>query len=98
MTEKEFMRQVISLATELGWEYYHTHDSRRSPSGFPDLVLVRPHDRIICAELKTATGKVTEAQHGWLSTLGTVCEAYVWRPEQWDDIVSVLAYRKGGGA
>ena len=48
MTEKEFQRLVVDYATLHGWMHYHTHDSRRSTPGFPDLVLVR--ERIIFAE------------------------------------------------
>ena len=41
MTEREWQAQVVSAAQALGWTTYHTHDSRRSNKGWPDLVLVR---------------------------------------------------------
>ena len=41
MTEKKFQAAVLQIANMYGWLAYHTHDSRRSAPGFPDLVLVR---------------------------------------------------------
>jgi hypothetical protein len=76
---------------------YHTHDSRRSQAGFPDLVLVRP-PRLIFAELKTAKGRVSPAQGEWLEDLGHVAskvgpriEVAVWRPDDLQRIAEVLA-------
>ncbi len=52
--EKPFQAQVVELARLSGWLTYHTHDSRRSQSGFPDLVLVRaPVDPEQAAEVET---------------------------------------------
>jgi len=89
--EKEFLQQVRDLAKLCGWLVYHTYDSRRSPEGFPDLVLVRGN-RIIFAELKAAKGKVTPNQRVWLNALEKVqgVETYLWRPADWDEIVEAL--------
>jgi len=57
ITEKEWQAQVIKLATMLSWKVFHTHDSRRSTAGYPDLTLVR-RSRVVFAELKTDTGRV----------------------------------------
>lgn len=59
-SEAELQRMVTRLADTLGWTLqYHTHDSRRSQAGFPDLVLVHPgQGRIVYAELKTMKGVV----------------------------------------
>lgn len=90
-TEKSFMGAVIALANVLGWRCYHTHDSRRSEPGFPDLVLVRG-SRIICAELKTDRGKLSPAQDEWLALLrNTRAEVFVWRPSDWTEITKELA-------
>ena len=74
-----------------GWLCYHTHDSRRSEPGFPDIVMVRPPS-VLFAELKTDTGRVTPAQRMWLEALGRCpgIEAYVWRPSDFDAIVERL--------
>lgn len=99
-TEKEFAQALVDLARLLHWRVYRTYDSRRSPAGFPDLVLVR-NGRLIFAELKTAKGRLTADQTGWLAALGDVERAvdgwvekfvrvYVWRPSDWPQIEQVL--------
>lgn len=89
-TEKQFMAQVIELAKLRGWAHYHTHDSRRSEEGFPDLVLTR-RPRVIFAELKADRGKVTAAQRAWMDEL-RACgqEVYLWRPRYWPAIEKLL--------
>jgi hypothetical protein len=91
VSEAVFMAAVVKLAKEHGWSVYHTHDSRRSPSGFPDLVCVRGH---VCLawELKSADGIVTLQQAHWLQLLGQVTqvEAGVWRPAEWEAVVQRL--------
>ena len=59
---------VRELATLLRWRCYAVHDTRRSPPGWPDLVLCRPPE-IIFAELKTDRGGVPPAQREWLNDL-----------------------------
>lgn len=50
------MQSVVDAARLNGWLVYHTHDSRRSAEGFPDLVMLRL-SRMVVAELKTPTAK-----------------------------------------
>jgi len=88
-TEAAFLALVREVARGYGWTTYHTHDSRRSEPGFPDLVLVR--ERVVFAELKTVKGKVTPEQRVWLAALEGAGEVYVWRPTDWDAIHSALA-------
>ena len=81
MLEGELQRQVIELAQLLGWLCYHTHDSRRSAPGFPDLVLVHEQTgALVFAELKSNSGRVTPEQDRWLTALGRRHIAEVWRP------------------
>lgn len=98
ITEKQFMESVIELAKTCGWPcIYHTHDSRRSSAGFPDLVLIRP-PRIIFAEFKKdAKAKTTDAQDLWLAALAGCpgVEAYVWRPDDFPEIVRALKRPRG---
>jgi hypothetical protein len=96
MNEKTFMAQVMQLARVLGWRCYHTHDSRRSAAGFPDLVLVR--ERVIYAELKSDKGTLKHEQEEWLDALRTAGqEAWLWRPADWEDVVQVLTRKQPKG-
>ena len=89
LTEAQFAKQVIKLATLYDWHIYRTWLSIRSPSGYPDLTLVR--ERVIWAELKSDKGKVTPAQEQWIEWLrGAGAEVYVWKPSAMDDILEVL--------
>jgi len=59
ISEKEFMAQILQLAKLMNWTCrYHTHDSRESASGFPDLVLAR-EEQVVFAEIKK-TGNIAE--------------------------------------
>lgn len=90
--EKDFQGQVIMLAKLYGWLAYHTHDSRKSAAGWPDLGLCRP-PRLILAECKTDTGTVGYYQRQWLTALEACpgVETYIWRPAMWPEITAILA-------
>ena len=93
VSEKLLQQGIVQVARLLGYMVYHTHDSRGSEPGFPDLCLVRG-SRLIFAELKSAGGRVKPAQRTWLDALkATGAEAYIWRPADWFDgtIDGVLA-------
>jgi VRR-NUC domain len=93
ITEAAWLDQVRQLARINGWLAYHTHDSRRSDAGFPDLVLVRPPELIV-AELKTERGRVTGAQSHWIEALlASGVEALVWRPSDLEAVAARLARR-----
>jgi hypothetical protein len=90
VTEKQFMAAVIEMAQMLGWLVYHTHDSRRSEAGFPDIVAVR-RDRVIFIESKTERGRLSKEQERWLSALGLAgAEVHCWRPSDWPTIEETL--------
>lgn len=92
--EKDFQNVVIHLAHMFGWWVYHTHDSRRSQPGFPDLVLIREPE-IIYVELKTEKGQLSAEQNvviGKLNNCGQ--ETYVWRPRHLDDIKTRLSRKE----
>lgn len=87
MSETLLQSNILSFATQtLDWLGYHTYDSRRSPQGFPDLVLVnaRQH-RLIFSELKKQDGRQSPAQVLWERVLRAagVGEFYLWRPSDW---------------
>jgi hypothetical protein len=90
-SEKSFMAAVIQLAELNGFLVYHTHDSRRSQAGFPDLLLVKP-PRALAFELKSMTGKVSPAQKLWLDALSKCgIRCFVFRPNAKQDIARLLA-------
>ena len=91
ITEKAFQAQIVELAELRGFFVYHTHDSRRSQPGFPDLVLIKG-TRLVFLEVKSEKGKVSNAQMDWilaLQVVSTVHAAVVW-PQDWDDIERLL--------
>jgi hypothetical protein len=92
MTEKEWTAQVVELARTLGYRRYHTYRSKNSEAGWPDEALVR--ERLILAELKRETGKVSDSQRQWLDALASAGqEVYVWFPSDLDEIGKVLGKR-----
>lgn len=97
LTEKDLQTLVIETARMFGWRHYHTFNSRRSSSGFPDLVLVHEKGRrIVFAELKSGVGKVSDSQREWLRLLAHAgADVHVWRPPDWDAIVQVLTEFSG---
>jgi hypothetical protein len=92
LTERQFQAQVVGLAKFYGWREYHTHDSRRSQPGFPDLVLVRGEE-LIFAELKTEKGRVRPEQVEWMAVLEQVpgVDVFLWRPSDFDGLHGRLA-------
>jgi VRR-NUC domain-containing protein len=90
-TEADFLGWVRDLAHLRRWRTYHTLRSKGSESGFPDLVMVRG-GRLVFAELKTASGRLTGDQSDWLHTLELVplVEIYLWRPRDREAIMRIL--------
>ncbi|MGH9200576.1 MAG: VRR-NUC domain-containing protein [Vicinamibacterales bacterium] len=91
--------QVIDLAHLFRWRVAHfrpalTKHGWRTPvqgdgAGFSDLLLVR--ERIIFAELKSSTGKLSSDQRAWLAAATAAgAEAYVWRPRDLQAIAKIL--------
>jgi len=92
LTERQFQKQIVDLAQMLGWRVYYVPDSRRSPAGFPDIVLLK-RGRLIFAELKTEKGRLRSRQKEWLNdlkTLGQGVKAFCWRPSNWEEIEETL--------
>lgn len=93
ITEKEFRQQVIDLAKLLGYRVYFTWTSIHSPRGMLDLILCHANSRrLIFAELKSETGKVSSYQQDWIDDLSCIpgVEVYVWRPGDIENIVNIL--------
>jgi hypothetical protein len=100
VTEAQFTDQVLDLALLFRWRRFHVRPARtgkgwRTPVqgdgvGWPDLVLIKG-DRIVAAELKVGKRKPTAEQLEWLAAFAAAgAETYVWRPDDWDEIRTVL--------
>lgn len=83
ITEADLQGAITDLCTWLGIKWYHVTDSRKDPSGWPDLVLSGRHGTIF-RELKSATGRMRPEQKAWLFRLDeSGQDAAVWRPADW---------------
>ena len=108
ISEKDFMQQVIDAARYLGWKVFHTHDSRKSEPGYPDLTMIR-NGFLIFAELKREGKKLTDEQEMWKFSIEGVetramqvdkrgremypVEYYVWHPSDFEEIMEILNSR-----
>jgi hypothetical protein len=97
VTEKALLGALVDAARLSGWLTYHTHDSRRSARGFPDLILLRP-PRLLVIEAKREGARPTLEQAAWLSAFaalagGAEVETHIWRPSDIDRALRVIAAR-----
>ena len=80
MPEADLLEAVFEQACSLGLLAYHTHDSRRSLPGFPDLVIVGPGG-VLWRELKDQTRDLTREQRRWRTALQATGQDWaLWRP------------------
>lgn len=92
LLETVFQQQIIDFAAAYGWTHvYHTHDSRKSRKGWPDLVLGREPGEVLFWEVKRGGGKhspETEEQKEWIRFL-QACgqEARFVYPKHWNDYI-----------
>jgi hypothetical protein len=93
LKEREFQDLITEAAVLNGYLTYHTHDSRRSDPGFPDLVCVKPGRPILFLEVKAEKGRVSPTQQVWCDTIneteGTAL-AMVVRPRDWLTLLELL--------
>lgn len=92
--EKDFQAAIIKYAESCNWLVYHTHDSRRSAEGFPDLVCIKGGTMLIL-ELKRESGVLSEDQERWLTALEKVTrvDAYTARPHNQASVEKYLERR-----
>lgn len=108
-SEADFQLAVIQYAQMAGgYRVYHTHNSKGSEPGFPDLICVRAEfnshgivvddsAEAVIAELKVGRNKPTLDQQWWLAvldSLATNVRAYLWTPDDWPEINRVLGRRR----
>jgi len=80
LTHKAFQAAIVRLAKAHHWKPHFTVNSRKSPSGWFDLVLARPGDPLVIAELKVGKDPLSPDQEDWWRILQAVpgIEVYVW--------------------
>ena len=99
ISEQAFMTQIKAIAYTYGWMAHHSQPSMTrtgryittGSAGFPDLVLAHPQKGFLMCELKTETGRVSEAQVTWMMALDPWVECHVWRPQDLPEIQARLA-------
>jgi len=73
---------VVHGGEDVNW--YHTHNSKHSPGGFPDLVIAGRWVKYV--ELKRQKENPTRAQREWIAALEAAgADVGVWRPADWLD-------------
>ena len=94
MDEKELQQWVIDLAKLNGWRVYFTWNSKHSPKGWVDLILLRGI-YMLCLELKTEKGRVSPEQAKTIRALSTIrrVEVDVIRPRHRDQLEKILTAR-----
>lgn len=84
MNESHWQQRITDLCDLLDLKWHHETDSRRSKSGFPDLVIAGPGG-VMFVELKTDKGRVSKDQEEWIARLRAGgAEAHIWRPCHWE--------------
>lgn len=96
MTERDLLDAVRDACCWSGLLCYHTHDSRRSERGFPDVVIVGTRG-LLFRELKSERGRLTAEQRQWLDRLNQAgADAAVWRPSDWPTLIIAELVAIGG--
>lgn len=82
-SEDDLQREVLGACRQLDLLAYHTHDSRRSQPGYPDLTIAG-RGGVLFVELKSATGRLEPAQIAWRDRLLEGGQQWrLWRPADW---------------
>src|ERR1035441_3225792 len=94
-------RKRPGMCERYGLTWYHTYNSEKSPSGFPDLVIAGRW--VVYRELKRQTEKPTKTQREWIAALEAAgADVGVWRPSDWlsgrvQSELAALAGLRGAG-
>jgi hypothetical protein len=99
-SEAGFQQAVVDLAHWNKWLVHHARPAQtnkgwrtaiQGDAGFPDLVMAKG-SRVVVAELKSDTGRVSPHQAEWLARLShALTDVHVWSPKDWPAISEVLA-------
>lgn len=90
MSERQFQAAIVEAARYAGWHCYWTWNSKHSPAGWPDLVLLKA-GKILVYECKTDKGRPTTPQLECISLLTWAgIPARIVRPRDMDVILEEL--------
>lgn len=91
-SEAGFQLAVCDLLDLHGWLWWHDNFSRWNKRGLPDLLALRG-PRMLALELKTAKGRETPEQLGWLDALSQIpgVEARIIRPADFEALKRLIA-------
>jgi hypothetical protein len=106
--EKELQEDLRRKCNTFALLYYHTHNSKNSPKGFPDAMIASPPGavpRLLVAELKTPWNpNPTLSQRAWLDLYRqladvvnaacgcTMIDVFLWTHEELDELRRTLAW------
>lgn len=84
MSEADLLRGVLALCAELHIVAFHSFDTKRDTvKGWPDLVLIGPHD-VAFAELKGMSGQPSSEQTKLKYKIRSTGHAWMlWTPREW---------------
>lgn len=82
ISEKQLSQHVVNLAKQRGWlvARWPTWRATGTDAGAPDLLMVRG-GKVLLVELKSSSGRLSEAQQAWLEAAGG--RMVVWTAEDW---------------
>lgn len=95
----DWEKVVGQYAQYQGWKVAHfrraqTSKGWRTPvgfdgKGFVDFVMAR--ERVVYAELKTGSGRLSKEQREWRDAIEAAGgEWYLWKPSDWDEVERTL--------
>jgi len=93
--EWRFQARIVQVAEAQGFRVFHSNTNKRNKAGYWDLTMVRAGWKILCIEVKTNTGVVEPEQQAWLDAAKASRSdvvADVWRPKDWQRILTLLGY------
>ena len=92
-THDSFQKEIVKVAKLYHWKVQYFWRNFHSPKGWLDLVLTKPENgRLIFAEIKIPPDDLKPEQQEWIDIWKQYksVEVYVWRPDDWDDIIKIL--------
>jgi hypothetical protein len=93
MSERQLQYNVLDAAKKTGAKWaYHTHDSRRSEAGMPDLIIITRDLRVLYWELKR------EGDARRMRTWNRMAPPYTKDKRRWADQLRVIGLLRRSGA